>query len=122
VVRNRVLFGAAVAGLAVSLAGCQPVGYGYVAPVYADGYYGGYAVPVYAGDYYGGGYYGGYAVPVYAGGRRRLFRRRLSPRRLLPRPRRLLSRRLSSRRRLWRSLAPLGSPGHAAAQERLAGA
>jgi len=68
VVRNRVLFGAAVAGLAVSLAGCQPVGYGYVAPVYADGYYGGYAVPVYAGDYYGGGYYGGYAVPVYAGG------------------------------------------------------
>ena len=37
-VRNRIVFGAAVAGLAVSLAGCQPVGYGgvgYVAPVYA---------------------------------------------------------------------------------------
>jgi hypothetical protein len=46
VVRNRVLFCAAVAGLAVSLAGCQPVGYGYVAPVYANGYYGGYVVPV----------------------------------------------------------------------------
>ena len=58
-VRNRVLFGAAVAGLAVSLAGCQPVGYGYVAPVYADGYYGGYAVPVYAGGHYGVGYFGG---------------------------------------------------------------
>jgi hypothetical protein len=76
VVRNRVLFGAAVAGLAVSLAGCQPLGYGYVAPVYADGYYGGYAVPVYASDYnggytvpvYTGGNYGGYAMPVYAGG------------------------------------------------------
>src|SRR5208337_3572500 len=24
--------------------GCQPVGYGYVAPVYVEGYYGGYAV------------------------------------------------------------------------------
>ena len=65
---NRVLFGLAVAGLAVSLAGCQPVGYGYVAPVYADGYYGGYAVPVYAGDYYGRGCYCGYTVPVYTGG------------------------------------------------------
>jgi len=63
VLRNRVLFGAVVAGLAVSLAGCEPVGYGYVAPVYANGYYGGYAVPVYAGDHYGG-----YVVPVYAGG------------------------------------------------------
>jgi hypothetical protein len=38
----RVLFCAAVAGLAVSLAGCEPVGYRYAAPVYADGYYGGY--------------------------------------------------------------------------------
>jgi hypothetical protein len=73
VVRNRVLFCAAIAGLAVSLAGCQPVGYGYVAPVYAHGYYGGYAVPLYGGDYYGGyvgpvyadGYYGGYVAPVY---------------------------------------------------------
>jgi hypothetical protein len=53
-VRNRIFFGAAVMGLAVSLAGCQPVGYGgvgYVAPVYV--------APVYAGGYYGGGYYGG---------------------------------------------------------------
>jgi hypothetical protein len=64
---NRILLSAALAGLAVSLAGCQPVGYGgvgYVAPVYAGGYYGGYAAPVYAGGYYGGygwrhGYYGG---------------------------------------------------------------
>ena len=39
--RNGVLFGAAVAGLAVSLAGCAPVGYaGYGYPVYAGGYYG----------------------------------------------------------------------------------
>jgi hypothetical protein len=70
-VRNRVLFGAAVAGLAVSLAGCQPVGYGYVAPVYADGYYGGYAVPAYAGGHYGVGYYGGaYRHGVYREGSR----------------------------------------------------
>jgi len=58
-IRNRILFGAAVAGFAVSLAGCAPVGYagaGYVAPVYAGGYYGGYAAPVYAGGYYGGVY------------------------------------------------------------------
>jgi hypothetical protein len=72
VVRNRVLFSAAVVELAVSLSGCQPVGYGYVAPVYANGYYGGYAVPVYAGDYYGGGYgYGGGGCwqyrPIYDG-------------------------------------------------------
>ena len=56
---NRILLSAALAGLAVSLAGCQPVGYGgvgYVAPVYAGGYYGGYAAPVYAGGYYGGAY------------------------------------------------------------------
>ncbi|MGA8714376.1 MAG: hypothetical protein WB647_15335 [Roseiarcus sp.] len=65
--RNRVLSGVAFAGLAVSLAGCQPVGYGYVAPVYANGYYGGYAVPVYAGEYSGGGCYCGYLVPVYTG-------------------------------------------------------
>jgi hypothetical protein len=60
-VRNRILFGAAAAGLAVSLAGCAPVGYaGYgYAPVYAGDYYGGYVAPVYAGGYYGGGYYGG---------------------------------------------------------------
>ncbi len=66
-VRNRILLSAAIAGLAVSLAGCQPVGYGYVAPVYANGYYGGYAVPVYAGEYSGGGCYCGYLVPVYTG-------------------------------------------------------
>ena len=54
----RVLFCAAVAGLAVSLAGCEPVGYRYAAPVYADGPYGvgyyggGYVVP--ADGYYGG--------------------------------------------------------------------
>src|SRR5271166_645754 len=63
-VRNRVLFGAAATALAVSLAGCQPVGYGgvgYVAPVYAGDYYVGYGGPVYyGGGYYGGGYYGGY--------------------------------------------------------------
>ena len=41
--------------------------YGYVAPVYANGYYGGYAVPVYAGEYSGGGCYSGYFVPVYTG-------------------------------------------------------
>jgi hypothetical protein len=62
-VRTRVRLVAAVAGLAVSLAGCEPVGYGYVAPLYANGYYGGYAVPLYAVDHYGG-----YVVPVYAGG------------------------------------------------------
>ena len=59
-VRNRVLLSAPVAGLAVSLAGCQPVSYGYVGPVYADGYYGAYAVPVHSGGYYDGGYYGRY--------------------------------------------------------------
>ena len=70
-VRNRALFGAAVAGLAVSLAGCGPVGYRYAAPVYADGYYGGYVAPVYADGPYGVGYYGGgYVVPAdgYYGG------------------------------------------------------
>ena len=70
-VRNRVLLSAAVAGLAVSLAGCQPVSYGYVAPVYADGYYGAYAVPAsygYVGPVYADGYYGAYAVPVHSGG------------------------------------------------------
>ena len=51
--RSQVLFGAAVAGLAVSLAGCAPVGYG--------GYYGGYGYPYYGGYYgYGWPYYGGY--------------------------------------------------------------
>ncbi len=39
--------------------GCQQVGYGYLAPVYVEGYYGGYAVQVYAGGQYGVGYYGG---------------------------------------------------------------
>ena len=63
-VRNRVLFVAIVAGFAVSLAGCQTVGYCYVAPVYANAYYGGYVAPVYAGDYC----CGGYLVPVPAGG------------------------------------------------------
>jgi hypothetical protein len=70
-VRNRVLLGAAVAGLAVSLVGCQPVSYGYVAPLYADGYYGAYAVPAsygYVGPVYADGYYGAYAVPVHSGG------------------------------------------------------
>ena len=77
-VRNRVLSCVAVVGLAVSVAGCEPVGYGLVAPVYADGYYGAFAVPVYAGGLYGGYpapiyagdyyYYGGYGAPVYAGG------------------------------------------------------
>jgi hypothetical protein len=55
-VRNRVLLSAAVAGLAFSLAGCQPVSYGYVAPLDADGYYGAYAVPIHSGGYYDGGY------------------------------------------------------------------
>ena len=64
--RNRILLSATVAGLAVSLAGCQPVGYGYVPPVYAGAYYGGYIVPVYAGSYYG--YYGVYGGPYYGGG------------------------------------------------------
>jgi hypothetical protein len=67
----RFLFCAAVAGLAVSLAGCEPVGYRYAAPVYADGYYGGYVAPVYADGPYGVGYYGGgYVVPAdgYYGG------------------------------------------------------
>ena len=80
------LFGAIVAGLAVSLAGCAPVGYGgYGGPiVYSGGYYGGYGGPVYAGGYYGGygyrhayhggayrhgGYYhGGYRGGAYHGG------------------------------------------------------
>jgi hypothetical protein len=36
-------------------------GVGYVAPVYAGDYYGGYGGPVYyGGGYCGGGYYGGY--------------------------------------------------------------
>jgi hypothetical protein len=72
VVRNRVLFGAAVAGLAASLAGCQPVGYGYVtAPGYAGGYNSGYAAPVYPRGYYGSYGYGGGGCwqyrPIYDG-------------------------------------------------------
>ncbi len=48
--RRRILFGAVVAGLAASLAGCAPVGYaGYGRPVVYSGGYGG---PVYAGGYY----------------------------------------------------------------------
>ncbi len=62
-VRNRILFAAVVVGLAVALAGCQPVGYCYVPPVYTNAYYGGYVAPVYAGDCCGG-----YPVPVPAGG------------------------------------------------------
>jgi hypothetical protein len=54
-VRSRVLLCAVVAGLAVSLAGCQDTGYGgyYGAPYYGGGYYGGY------GGGYGLGYGGG---------------------------------------------------------------
>ena len=64
-VRSRVLLCAAVAGLAVALAGCEPTTVyptgGYVAPFYAGGYYG---APYYGGGYYGGGYYGGWCNPV----------------------------------------------------------
>jgi hypothetical protein len=57
-VRTRVLLCAVVAGLAVSLAGCQDTGYGgyYGAPYYGGGYYGGY------GSGYGSGYGLGYGV------------------------------------------------------------
>jgi hypothetical protein len=74
-VRSRVLLCAAVAGLAVALAGCEPTtvypSAGYVAPFYAGGYYG---APYYGGGYYGGGYgygsgyYGGYRTGFYGGG------------------------------------------------------
>jgi hypothetical protein len=65
-VGNRILLCAAVAGMAVALAGCEPTGVypsgGYVAPVVSYGY--GYGYPYYGGGYYGGygggGYYGGY--------------------------------------------------------------
>jgi hypothetical protein len=57
-VRSRVLLCAVVAGLAVSVAGCQDTGYGgyYGAPYYGGGYYGGY------GSGYGSGYGLGYGV------------------------------------------------------------
>ena len=76
-VRSRVLLCAAVAGLAVALAGCEPTTVyptgGYVAPFYAGGYYG---APYYGGGYYGGGYGygsgygygGGYRTGYYGGG------------------------------------------------------
>src|SRR5208282_1120556 len=66
-VRGRVLLCAVVAGLAVSLAGCQDTGYGgyYGAPYYGGGYYGGgYGLGYGVG--YGGGY--GYRTGLYGGG------------------------------------------------------
>ena len=71
--RKRILFGAVVAGLAASLAGCAPVGYaGYGGPVvYSGGYYGGYGYRhgIYYRGYPGGyghsGYHGGYHVGAY---------------------------------------------------------
>jgi hypothetical protein len=68
-VRSRLLLCAVVAGLAVSLAGCQDTGYGgyYGAPYYGGGYYGGgYGLGYGAG--YGVGYGGGYGVGYGGGG------------------------------------------------------
>jgi hypothetical protein len=73
-VRSRVLLCAAIAGLAVALAGCEPTPVyptgGYVAPVYPAVSYGyGYGGPYYGGSYYGGGgYYGGGYTRYYGGG------------------------------------------------------
>ena len=72
-VRSRVLISALIAGLGLSLAGCEPTRSAIARRLrrafYAGGYYG---APYYGGGYYGGGYdYGGgygYRTGYYGGG------------------------------------------------------